>query len=82
MRTWNLVMLAFIGVIIALAMLLGSFGIAGHEIPGSLYTNGHPSHHQQLSPTAVRALPWQLDAVSIGPVNDHVNGIQFTGSSL
>ncbi len=71
MRSLYLVMFTFIGVIIALAMLLGSFGIAGQDIPGSLFADSHPWHHQQSSQTAARALPWQLDAISIGSDNDH-----------
>ena len=82
MRSWYLVMIAFIGVIILLAMLIGSFGIAGQEIPGSFFATGHPSFHQQSSGTAARALPWQLDAISIGSGRDHVAGIVFTGRCL
>ncbi|HVN70755.1 MAG TPA: hypothetical protein VMU10_01925 [Desulfomonilia bacterium] len=65
MRSWYLVMIGFIGVIIALILLIGYFNDTTDNKSGSLLTFGRTSCPQQTSDMA-GSLPWQLDAVSIG----------------
>jgi hypothetical protein len=69
MRSWYLVMSIFIGVIMALILLFSTFN-NGCTINGaSLMTPGNTSSYQLKCKNGENALPWQLDAVSIGTVH-------------
>ena len=69
MRSWYLVMSIFIGVIMALVLLFSSFNNGCTTICASLMTTDTTSSYQLKYKNGETALPWQLDAVSIGIVH-------------
>jgi hypothetical protein len=62
-------MLAFIGVIMVLILLFSSLNNGCTTISASLMTTGNTSSYQLNYKNGENALPWQLDAVSIGTVH-------------
>jgi hypothetical protein len=66
MRSWYLVMSIFIGVIMVLILLFSSFNNGCTTISPSLMKTGNTSSSQLKYKNGENALPWQLDAVSIG----------------
>jgi hypothetical protein len=69
MRSWYLVMSIFIGVIMVLILLLSSFNNGCTTMSASLIATQAESSNQLKYKNGENALPWQLDAVSIGTVH-------------
>jgi hypothetical protein len=69
MRSWYLVMSIFIGVIMVLILLFSTFNNGCTITNASLITPGNTSSYQLNGKNGENALPWQLDAVSIGTVH-------------
>jgi hypothetical protein len=72
MRSWYLVMSIFIGVIMLLILLFSSFNNGCTTVFASLMTEETASSYQMKYRNGEKALPWQLDAVSIGTVHTPV----------
>jgi hypothetical protein len=72
MRSWYLVMGIFIGVIMFLILLFSSFNNGCTTFSASLLTDETTSSYQMKCRNGEKALPWQLDAVSIGTVHTPV----------
>jgi hypothetical protein len=72
MRSWYLVMSIFIGVIMLLIFLFSSFNNDCTTFSASLMSAEATSNNQLKYKNGVKALPWQLDAVSIGTVHTPV----------
>jgi hypothetical protein len=69
MRSWFLVMGIFIGVIMVLILLFSSFNNGCTTTCASLMTTDTTSSYQPKYKNGENAMPWQLDAVSIGTVH-------------
>jgi hypothetical protein len=66
MRSWYLVMSLFLGVCILLACLLSLFNNGCTTICASSVRSEHSYGYTISCKNGANALPWQLDAVSIG----------------
>jgi hypothetical protein len=66
MRSWYLVMSLFIGVTMFLAFVFSLFNNGCTTICASSTTSEQSSSYTISCKNGVNALPWQLDAVSIG----------------
>jgi hypothetical protein len=66
MRSWYLVMCLFLGVILSLILLLGSLNNGCTPDFVSLMTEENTSSGRAECGNGENALPWQLDAVSLG----------------
>ena len=79
MRSTYLVMSIFIGVVMFLILLFSSFNNGCTTFTASLMSAGATSSCQMKDKNGEKALPWQLDAVSIGTV--HTPGEKDTPST-
>jgi hypothetical protein len=70
MRSWYFVMSIFIGVIMVLILLFSSFNNGCTTLSVSLMTTENTPSNQLKYKNGENALPWQLDAVSIGTIHN------------